>query len=909
MNRTVISALWTLVFAGLALTGIARVSASEPRIPYPEALDAAAVSVDRLDSILEYALLVGNGDINALVYSDGGQLKLMLTKNDVWDARLDSKLDPPLPTLALIKKLGPVSPTKYGTSSVILDQGSTWQGPDSYHAHPYPCPRPCARLVLSERPEQPCWKNIRALGSRTRWETRGTAAVMGLEGPAGSSNGYAFGPLNVTGDQYTRLRLKVAGSPNARFFIDVIGPERQPVLSSGWTDSPTEIEERSFSLRPGCRIEQLILYTWTEDGKPAENRFESLMLEGPAGQLAIPLEHVATPTCPGRLDIRRAVASVPGEPGVVPTAEIRALADRNVFLIQSAAAASLVPITSADVVTAQPAASDGAVCLVQEIPGDLDWPGMSYAVALMHQADRIAVAVVTSREAADPRAAAVQLARSTLAEDESPLVASHERQWTEFWSASGIDVPDTILRDAWYRNLYFLRCVTRPGVIAPGLFASLIDDTPAWHGDYHTNYNIQQTFWPALVTNHADLAEPYDRLIREYLPRARWLARTVFDMDGAYYPHVLFAYEPPDPAQCKSPGGRQYLHHVWGFTLGVAGFSVQPVWWHYKYAPSREFLEQTAYPVVREVAQFYAAFVEQCEGDSHVVLAPSVSPEHWGWTENFQRNRDGTFDIALVRYVLEAASEGATTLGCDAPLVERWTQALRRLPPYPTTPGEKPIVVDVRDAPPINYNIAVPAVPVFPGDVVGWWSPEAERNLFARTIDQLQWNGNNSAIMLAVARARLSLPGTVDWTREELQTRLRPNGTLTLNRLGAHFNQFGHYTEQFGASLAVSELLIQSVHDAIRVFPAWPAAQDARFENLRTQGGFLVSARQAGGRIAALEIHSTVGGALRLVSPFGAVRVRSADGAQTHALQPDARGVIQLDTQPGQRWLFEPAVE
>ena len=103
---------------------------------------------------------------------------------------------------------------------------------------------------------------------------------MGLEGPAGSSNGYAFGPLNVTGDQYNRLRLKVAGSPNARFFIDVIGPERQPILSSGWTDSPTEIEERSFSLRPGCRIEQVILYTWTEDGKPAENRFESLMLEG-----------------------------------------------------------------------------------------------------------------------------------------------------------------------------------------------------------------------------------------------------------------------------------------------------------------------------------------------------------------------------------------------------------------------------------------------------------------------------------------------------------------------------------------------------------------------------------------------------------------------------------------------------
>jgi hypothetical protein len=81
--------------------------------------------------------------------------------------------------------------------------------------------------------------------------------------------------------------------------------------------------------------------------------------------------------------------------------------------------------------------------------------------------------------------------------------------------------------------------------------------------------------------------------------------------------------------------------------------------------------------------------------------------------------------------------------------------------------------------------------------------------------------------------------------------------------------------------------------------------QDARFENLRTQGGFLVSARQAGGRTAALEIRSTVGGTLRLVSPFGVVRARLADAAGPQILKPDAQGLIQLKTQPGQRWTFE----
>ena len=61
------------------------------------------------------------------------------------------------------------------------------------------------------------------------------------------------------------------------------------------------------------------------------------------------------------------------------------------------------------------------------------------------------------------------------------------------------------------------------------------------------------------------------------------------------------------------------------------------------------------------------------------------------------------------------------------------------------------------------------------------------------------------------------MPGTLDWLRTELKSRTRPNGTLTLNRLGHGLNNFGHYTEQFGASMAVSELLLQSVQQQGRL--------------------------------------------------------------------------------------------
>jgi hypothetical protein len=173
----------------------------------------------------------------------------------------------------------------------------------------------------------------------------------------------------------------------------------------------------------------------------------------------------------------------------------------------------------------------------------------------------------------------------------------------------------------------------------------------------------------------------------------------------------------------------------------------------------------------------------------------------------------------------------------------------------------------------------------------------------------IKWNGNNSMVMLGVARARLDMSGTLDWMRDEVQSRLRPNGTLTLNRLGHHFNNFGHYTEQFAATMVLSELLIQSVDDVIRVFPAWPGQRDARFRRLRTQGGFLVSSSFVDGKIDLVEVESTAGGPLRLASPWAKVAVRSPAEMPPRPLTPDARAVVQVPTRPGDRLIFQADVK
>ena len=731
-------------------------------IPYLEALSRADVALPVLQQPINDALILGNGDLNGLLFADGDDLVFRITKNDVWDARLDAELNPPLPTLDRLKELGH---GEWPDRNWILPEGYEYHKNDAYHAHPYPCPRACGVIRIP-------------------------GAAKGL---------------------------------------------RSATLS-----------------------------------------------------------------------LRLAEASVFAETGVTC---VLTPAESNVILIrgENAQATVLEPILSAGIPVAETGEQGEAAWIRQEIPGDMDWPGLTFAVATAGEDDFAAVAVVTSLESDDPLAAAIDLAQNAATQTFDDTVAAHRSVWEQFWSRSGLEIGDPVLERVWYRNLYFLRCVTKPGVISPGLFAGLLDDAPAWHGDFHTNYNIQQTFWSAFATNHCELVEPYDRLISEYLPRAQWLAREIFNSDGAFYPHVLFAYEPPDPEAVKSPHGRQYIHHVWAFTLGVTGFTVQPLWWHYKYDPDRTFLEEVAYPAVRETAEFYADFVDTCEREGdRIVLAPTVSPEHHGWTAGFERNRNCAFCIAYFHMVFDAAVEGAETLGIDADKVSRWRAARALLPEYPRYDEDEPIIVDVEDAPPITYNIPVPTAPVFPADQVGWFSPPEVQEIFRRTAAGLRHNGNNAPIMLAAARARLGMPDTHEWLRTEILWRERPNGTLSFNRLDPRFgfNDFGHYTEMFGVCLPINELLIQSVGDVIRLFPAWPDHIPARFATLRTQGGFLVSAAFSGGQVRELIIECTAGGPLRLQTPWPECEVNRV-GAWTPC-SADERGIIRLNTATGDDLSFRP---
>ena len=110
-----------------------------------------------------------------------------------------------------------------------------------------------------------------------------------------------------------------------------------------------------------------------------------------------------------------------------------------------------------------------------------------------------------------------------------------------------------------------------------------------------------------------ELSDPYEKLIIDFLPRAKWFARETYNCDGAFFPVNIYLYEPQDMENLKSVNKRMTAYVPWTYVNAIAGWIVQNLWLHYKYYPDKELLRSTLYQPLKEVALFYLDFLNQCK--------------------------------------------------------------------------------------------------------------------------------------------------------------------------------------------------------------------------------------------------------------------------------------------------------
>jgi len=705
-------------------------------IPFRAALQEAAVTLTEMKDGCREGLIIGNGDLYGLVWERDGEQFLRMTKNDIWDARVDTSEDGPMPKVDI-----------------------------------------AAGTVTGKRGGGPSWKKL---------------------------------------------------YPQPRCAVGVrLGPVPQP-------------------FRGDLNLEKAVVTIGTQD---------------------------------------------------TPRTQLRVLYGRNVLLVKSPHAVELEEIEAETLPPAETGITDGVNWLRMKMPGDIDYKGMEYAVAVASKGELKAVSLVSSYDLPDGDVLkeAIALAGKTVAETETVLVKRHEQDWQAFWSRSGIRLGDPDLQRWWYRMRYFAGTLCRPDTAPVGIMPPLVIDLTPWHADFHHNYNTWQAYMPLPGMNHPELVDPWISYNNRMIPRYKNLAMETYGIEGVHLPISSFLHE-PDPADCKSVNQRQLSLLPWGLTIGLQGMTLQSMWQKYLYDQDVAYMEKKIYPYLRETARFYVNFMGLCKRDENdkIKLGPSYSPEHGA-----PGIYNCPFDIAYVHYTFEAMIEAATVLNRDRELLKECRELKNLLPDYPTAPtvGGEHIVVDwvgceVGDIK--KHNITVPASPVFPCDQVTWFDDEATKALYRRTIDALLFRDANAHVMLNIARARLSMLDATDKLKAWFETRERPNGL---------FEWVGHghavyMPEMIGIAGFVNELLLQSVENKIRLFPCWPKDKDASFSRFRAQGGFIVSAEFKDGGVVCATIESVADRKLQLLSPWKTIY------ANGEKLPIDNDVMATLQTKPGDVFTF-----
>ncbi|KAF9894795.1 hypothetical protein FE257_004416 [Aspergillus nanangensis] len=412
------------------------------------------------------------------------------------------------------------------------------------------------------------------------------------------------------------------------------------------------------------------------------------------------------------------------------------------------------------------------------------------------------------------------------------------------------------------------------------------DYEPAWGGKYTVDVNLQMNYWPAEVTNLADMFDPVLDLMETVVPRGVDVAKRMYRCDNGGY----------------------VLHHntdLWGDAAPVDNGTTWTMWpmgsaWlsqnlieHYRFTRDRRVLRERIWPLLQSAARFYYCYLFEFDG-GYSSSGPSLSPENAfvvpaGMAE---AGKDEGIDIAptmdnallheLFTSVIETC-EALDITGDDLDNAKKYLGKIK--PPQIGTQGQ---ILEWRqeyeEADPGHRHMS-PIVGLYPGSqltpLVNQTLAAAAKVLLDRRIEHGSGSTGWSRAWTMSLYARL-LDGDAVWNHTQAFLQTYPSANLwnTDSGPGSAFQIDGN----FGFTAAIAEMLLQSHGGVVHLLPALPSAvPTGHVSGLVARGNFVVEMEWAGGALTQATIKARSGGELTIRVQDGSRGVFTVNGEAYNA--------------------------